>query len=910
MLAVGHRATWHSKAEALAAGANLVTLSVGGDAFSWPGAKMSNVLHTNVVTLASGSGTFGPCDAGMTSTAPAYCTNAAKDICVTGADDLGTIGAQAPATTLCGSLSSISTTSSLIATMSMSATLPTPAYGNTGYNVNAAGTGYLVGDTITLSFPGISPIGTFASAVLVQEITAVSAIVSGAGSGGPTTGTCGVVGTTGRINAMTNTPSNGYYRATVPMSGGSITGTVATITYGGDYIGNPHSPDMVVPDSNSATPCTGLTGATLIPAFGIKAVAPNRYGLYPNIIVGTTVGSQASTTGSGTLATVSLSQPSIAVSGVVTWGTDISQAYSDAVNAVNSGRKAGLNTLLYLPPGQCASISNSTTCVPSTTGSSANGSFATGAYYFGPATGSPPFTNGGGIVTDGDYAVTLYMSPQYGVSNPYGPALPNYPLVWWSTTGLDDGTFDAPTSAFSNQFGPSLTGGLTIIGDRTANPDQIGMAFCGNNYFAEIHDYQFRHLPGTGLQYGCMTTDQNETHNRESRFYNIRGFLSGASPSSATGSANLAAIDINTQQTGTVSASMDDVGFDNVELFGNHGIGIIIHAAHTNGSIGYVNFTGRLRVEGLAPDGTPLVGPLIQIGDTSSAMDGPINDVSFPVGMQLVDPYLGSPAFEVTSSTSTSTITGLYATNPPFDITTAPGTSISGGGPYGNGLDIDACNNCDLSVEYINVFGTAYSQGPSPSRTSKIMLHLQPGATKNWVTNIDPAAVITQPAAFAATGPNAILPPGTVFPIPAPPAGVLPISPSSGTFSAVTTDAQVGTYYQIGTLTCIDFVATLNLSSTTAGGPAGSLQFYLPVLPAFGSHDGIAVTNLSLSSGTLAWPESVGVTTTQILFAPVSNHDYGLITFQGSHVALQPYLSVSNLVSNTTYTFNINGCYQ
>jgi hypothetical protein len=96
------------------------------------------------------------------------------------------------------------------------------------------------------------------------------------------------------------------------------------------------------------------------------------------------------------------------------------------------------------------------------------------------------------------------------------------------------------------------------------------------------------------------------------------------------------------------------------------------------------------------------------------------------------------------------------------------------------------------------------------------MLHLQPGATKNWVTNIDPAAVITQPAAFSATGPNAIRPPGTVFPIPAPPAGVLPISPSSGTFSAVTTDTQVGTYYQIGTLTCMDFVATLNLFSATA----------------------------------------------------------------------------------------------
>jgi hypothetical protein len=151
-----------------------------------------------------------------------------------------------------------------------------------------------------------------------------------------------------------------------------------------------------------------------------------------------------------------------------------------------------------------------------------------------------------------------------------------------------------------------------------------------------------------------------------------------------------------------------------------------------------------------------------------------------------------------------------------------------------------------------------------------------------------------------------------VFPIPAPPgSGVLPITPSSGAaFSNASPniDTQAGTYYRLGTLTCIDFVATLNQASF--GTASGSLQFYLPVPPALGSHDGIAVTNLSVSSGTLAWPKSVGVATTQILFAPQPNLAYGLITFQGSNVALQPYLSVSNLMAGTTYTFNVNGCYQ
>jgi hypothetical protein len=166
---------------------------------------------------------------------------------------------------------------------------------------------------------------------------------------------------------------------------------------------------------------------------------------------------------------------------------------------------------------------------------------------------------------------------------------------------------------------------------------------------------------------------------------------------------------------------MDDVGFDNVELFGNHGNGIIIHAADVNGSIGFVNFTGRLRVEGLAPDGTPLQGNLIQVGDTSTSMDGTINNVSFPDGMQLIDPYVGttanpSAAFLVTTSSS-GTTHGVV----PYGITTGAGMNISGGAPYGNGLDVAACKNCVFNILLIAVDGYSYMQGNS-TLTSKITL--------------------------------------------------------------------------------------------------------------------------------------------------------------------------------------------
>jgi len=877
LLAAGRLVTPQTAGDLVGDEVNLVTMGAVGDAYSFPDGTMAAASNT----LSSQSATFLSTDVG-------------KYICDTGAGN-GSVsqGPQGTAITLCSTIQTFVSSHTVI--VGFNATNPTPSVGSANATIVTPGTGYTPGDLVTVNISGA--IGSNAAVQKIIDTQVVSASIASAGSGItlPDGTTCGLIGTTGTPRNRTNTP---LVEVNVTTSGGSITG-ITKIVNAGDYTANPTEPEIMVPAKTpgTATGCTGLTpnSASLNLVLGALATVPNAYGAYPSITSGTyTTTDTSSSSGTGLTLAVSSDFP---VSGIFTYGTDDSAPYKKAVDLVNLARSEGVMTLLYVPPGECSS-GTTTTC------SVAN----TGAYFFGPGAASDAFTNGGGIVTDGNYATTFYMSPLYaGTPNPQtGSSF--QPLVWWLQNGSNAASFDGPAYAFSKLYSPSLTGGIMIDGDRTSLATQVGMAFCGSNYFAEIHDYQFRNLPGTGLLYGCTTQAVGsikaipQSHNRESRFYSIRGFNSGASP--INGSPNYAAIDINTQNTDPKqTAGMDDVGFDNVELFGNHGNGIIIHAADVNGSIGFVDFTGRLRVEGLAPDGTPLQGNLIQIGDTNTAMDGSVHDISFPTGMQLTDPYFGYAGLLVTTST-TGTVNGSI----PFDITTDPGTTISGGAPYGNGLDVDACSNCTFNVLLIGVDGYSYMQGNS-TRTSGITLNLQPGNVANWTTLIDPTAVILQPATISSTGSigstTALAPPAAV------PFSVTSnaITPAvAGSWSA--TSSETGTYLQIGALTCVDIVGTLNASNVT--GASGALQFQLPVRPALGTHDVIGISQLS---GGLVWPiaGSPAAQTTQAVFYPISNRTYGQIGFLGSTLntpLTNSNLNVSSINVGTTYIFGFNGCYQ
>jgi hypothetical protein len=856
-----------------------------GDAYSFSDGTMGAMSNT----LSSLSATFLSTDVG-------------KYICDTGSGTgTASLGPQGTAITQCGTIASVSSSNTVV--VSFTAQNQTPSVGSASATIVAAGSGYTPGDLATIAIPG--PIAGNAAIQEVIDTKVVSATLN-SGTVPSYTGTCGVIGTSGTLRNHKNTT---YVEANLSVSAGVITGVA--VVNAGDYIANPSAVETVVGAKTAGTSggCPGVvitSGVTLNLAMGVLATVPHAYGAYSSIgtIAFTTndasgsCGVSCSTPGTGTGLTMKVSGD-FPVSGIFTYGTDDSYAYKQAVDLVNLARSEGVATLLYVPPGECSSGTTATCSAENT-----------GAYFFGPRAASDAFTHGGGIVTDGNYAATFYMSPLYALIN-YNPQTGSSvrPLIWWLHDGSSATAFDGASYAFSELYSPSLTGGIMIVGDRTAPATQVGMAFCGSSYFAEIHDYTFRNLPGTGLLYGCATQAGNgapavpQSHNRESRFYSIRGFNSGYS---LTGSStNYAAIDINTQNTdSTKQAGMDDVGFDNVELFGNHGTGIIIHAAGVNGAIGDVNFTGRLRVEGLAPDGTPLTGNLIQIGDTNPAMDGSVHDISFPTGLQLIDPYLTNAAILVTTYSSGGVAIGSI----PFNITTASGTEISGGAPYGNGVDIEACNRCVFDILFIGVAGYAYSQGPS-SLTSNITLKLPPDQAGGWVTNIDPTAVISQPATMSSTGSigaTAALAPPVAIAYSVTSGAVVPSTLGSWT----ATSSETGTYLQIGALTCVDIVATLNASSTS--GASGALQFQLPVKPALGTND---VIGISQFSGSLVWPSpgTPAVQTTQATFYPISNRTYGQIGFLGSTLNT-PFpgsnLNVSNIAVGTGYTFGFNGCYQ
>jgi hypothetical protein len=149
------------------------------------------------------------------------------------------------------------------------------------FTINAAGTGYVPGDTITLT-GGTSSVGGVAD---VTATKVVSATVAAGGSGG-TNGTQTVTGTTG----------NGTrFQASVTVSGNAIT-AVLSITVAGEYTTNP--------TTIATEPVTGasLVGAQLNVVMGVIKAAPHTQGTYT--VLPSNPIAQGSTSGSGTGATL------------------------------------------------------------------------------------------------------------------------------------------------------------------------------------------------------------------------------------------------------------------------------------------------------------------------------------------------------------------------------------------------------------------------------------------------------------------------------------------------------------------------------------------------------------------------------------------------------------------------------
>lgn len=148
--------------------------------------------------------------------------------------------------------------------------------------VNAAGTGYVPTNTITLLVTGST--STVKGVVTVATTKVVSATIQAAGTGG-TPGAAVVTGTTG---------TGTKFQANVTINGTGNISSVDSISVGGSYTVNP--------TNIAIEPVTGggLSGAALTVVMGVNTITLTTSGTYT---VGGTVATQFSTSGTGTGAT-------------------------------------------------------------------------------------------------------------------------------------------------------------------------------------------------------------------------------------------------------------------------------------------------------------------------------------------------------------------------------------------------------------------------------------------------------------------------------------------------------------------------------------------------------------------------------------------------------------------------------
>jgi hypothetical protein len=146
--------------------------------------------------------------------------------------------------------------------------------------VNAAGTGYANADTITLT----GGTHTTAGILAVASTKVVSATIAAAGTGG-TPGAATVTGTTG---------TGTKFQAAVTISAGGVITSVNSISVAGNYTADP--------SDITQEPVTGasLVGAKLAIVLGVLTVTVSDAGVYS---VAPSSFTQASTSGSGTGAT-------------------------------------------------------------------------------------------------------------------------------------------------------------------------------------------------------------------------------------------------------------------------------------------------------------------------------------------------------------------------------------------------------------------------------------------------------------------------------------------------------------------------------------------------------------------------------------------------------------------------------
>lgn len=322
-------------------------------------------------------------------------------------------------------------------------------------------------------------------------------------------------------------------------------------------------------------------------------------------------------------------------------------------------------------------------------------------FYFLKAQTLPLMTHGGCIIGEGGTNATIIaVDPSY-VGDVFS----------WSDAWLNiEIPFAGQTGFYSALAAGPRVSGLNIVGNRGAVGQQNAFMLYDHTDWANFDDITVSYMNGHGIGSGFLKND-TVGYMRESRFNRMRFYNMGG-PGVAT---------IEGQANG--QGGSNDVRWAQTDIYAPYGPGILLHAG-ANTFLGEWHWS-QTRVEGIEGNGPGITGDLIQIGD--AALTGSVTSIYFDQ-LQLVDPYAGSAAIHTIAPTLASRPDQIWVTN---------GT-ITGGAPYGRGVQIDSGSNINMKFSSITTFDTNVTIGSTSLVAANIDIDSN-GAEQGWTWNVDPS---------------------------------------------------------------------------------------------------------------------------------------------------------------------------
>ena len=204
----------------------------------------------------------------------------------------------------------------------------------------------------------------------------------------------------------------------------------------------------------------------------------------------------------------------------------------------------------------------------------------------GAAGAMPTLSHGGSIIGDGPHATTLRLDADYDGD-----------VFAWDEAWTDHTANGPGIDLAHDATGPTLTG-LRITGSRTATRTQNAVVFYDRNDHVLLRDLEVDDLDGDCLSIG-QTRHMPEAYMRESAFYNVKCF--------STGARHRAAVSIGST-TRLGSDASNEIDIYKLAIFDTAGQGLSIRNANRGSATRGVRFFG-LRVEKTSAEAVSIGDP-------------------------------------------------------------------------------------------------------------------------------------------------------------------------------------------------------------------------------------------------------------------------------------------------------------